>query len=191
MYRDRPLSMPMRVHFAGWESDTYRLQQNGWQLSAHEDFMYDGFQLAMRHEQYGIHGLSARVPYEYRSMMNSPLTRDFGHAMPDVPVALASRFVSQIFGTDFTKFSPIDAQPQFDTRQIQYIEDFKLFAPNLVRTQEIIVPEYDVDQLLTMILEKQQPAREEYFKRQIEGQELTSLMKPRQKFHAQIISLAA
>jgi hypothetical protein len=188
MYRDRPFSIPARVHFAGWESDTYRLQQAGWQLSAQEDIAYGSFQIAMKHEQFGIRGLSQRVPYEYMNQRHSP-GYDFG--LPDIPVALASSFHSQVIGTDFSKFSPIDAVPQFEERKIQSMDDLRIFAPNLVRTQEIIVPDYDVDQLLNMILEKQQPAREAHFKREIQGMRYDEIMKPRQKFHAQIISLVA
>lgn len=40
-------------------------------------------------------------------------------------------------------------------------------------------------------LEKQQPAREAHFKREIQGMRYDEIMKPRQKFHAQIISLVA
>lgn len=185
----RILSRPMKLHFAGWETDTYRLQQAGWQLSAEQDIMRNAFSIALQNQQYNIRGMSARVDLDYMAASRSYNSFDFG--VPEVPVMLASSFQSQLMGYDFNKYEPIDAVPQFMNQRIQRMEDMKIFAPNLVRTKEIIVPEYDVDQLLSMILEKQQPAREDYFKREIQGMHYEDIMRPQQKFHAQIISLAA
>ncbi len=50
----RILSRPLRVHWAGWETDTYRLQRSGWKISAMQDVRGNRLQMAFRHNGAGI-----------------------------------------------------------------------------------------------------------------------------------------
>jgi hypothetical protein len=91
-----------------------------------------------------------------------------------------------------TNFAAIDATPQFVTTTIKTLADFAHFGAPLARTQEIILPEENVPELLEKILKLQDPARIERIRRDVrnpEGIMIDAI--PRQKMHAQILSFAA
>ena len=97
---------------------------------------------------------------------------------------------------NFSNFSPVDMQPQMQSKtDIQTIEDMALFAGvALARTKEIVVDPATVADMMTQILKMQDPARKEYYEEQVRiagqsGQRIDAV-RPRQKFHAQIVSLA-
>ncbi|CAB4143784.1 hypothetical protein UFOVP447_238 [uncultured Caudovirales phage] len=192
-YPDKYLaSQPWKLHFAGWETDTYRLQQNGWQLSAIQDPYYDSMQIAFQHPEYRIRGISARVSgYDARSQIYNSMNRMSGEFMPTIGAHLATDFVSHTATVaPFDKFRPIDAEPQLmDMRQM--MSQNMVFAPNLARTQEIIVPEHSVDDLLNMMLEKQATNRAELIRRRVRQQGEYIDFQQRTNVHAQIVSIAA
>lgn len=190
-YPDKYLaSQPWKLHFAGWETDTYRLQQSGWQLSAVQDPCYDAMQIAFQHPEYRIRGISDRVGhYDARSMMG---WGDIdGRRYVETRAHLASDFITHTASAaPFASFKPIDAEPQLMDMQ-QMMSQNMVFAPNLARTQEIIVPEHSVDDLLNMMLEKQAANRAELIRKRVreQGQEVD--FNPRTHVHAQIVSIAA
>jgi hypothetical protein len=186
----RILSEPVRLHWAGWESDTRRLQQAGWAISAEQDIPGATMRLAMRHEGCHIQGLTDRVPWSYMQ------ETDFRVRPPLVlPVRfMASRFHVELIETpSICSFRPIDAQPQFTRSEIRSLDDLAHFAVPLARTQEIVLPEESVPELLERILKLQQPARTDRIRRQL--REEAEVMRvdaiPQQRFHAQILSFAA
>jgi hypothetical protein len=191
-YPDRYLaSQPWKLHFAGWETDTYRLQQNGWQLSAVQDPYYDAIQIAFNHPEYRIRGVSSRVNhYDARGYMGFGGMRD-GPRYMEASAHLASDFVSHAqFVAPMDRFKPIDAEPQLmDMRQM--MSQNMVFAPNLARTQEIIVPEHSVDDLLNMMIEKQAANRAELIRKRVREQGQQIDFNPRTHVHAQIVSIAA
>lgn len=106
--------------------------------------------------------------------------------------ALGRRVEIHMHGViDWTSFKPIDAHPQFVERTVASLEDLVHFAPALVRTQEIIVPEETVPDLMERILKMQDPARQARLKAELRearyGQDIRYA--PQQKFHAQILSI--
>lgn len=183
----RLLSRPVELHFAGWTSDTYRLQQAGWSIAVNEEPMYGFMSLALKHPQLNLFGSSDKFNLDYYKHASYPMD-----PIGPINVRLASNFVMQSYSykndKDWSKYQAIDAAPQWIDSPIQSLNDMKIFAPNLVRTKEIIIPEYDVDDLLNMIIEKQQPAREQRIIQAVREDEMN---RPKQTFHAQIISLAA
>lgn len=188
--RERFLSLPVTLNMAGWTSDTYRLQQAGWSLSADQDMRTMTMQMAMKHEQMGLYGMSAGIPWEF--MRDDPqFLRNV-----ELPVRWVGRdIIVQMMGSPDFNFQPIDAVPQLRVSQRKRLEDFVHFAPALARTNQIIIPEESVEELMDRILKLQQPDRVERFKRlareaQEEGRRL-DIQPAKAKFQAQIISLAA
>jgi hypothetical protein len=183
-YGDKYLaSRPMRLHFAGWETDTYRLQQNGWQLSAIQDPYYDAMQIGFQHQEYRMRGITHKIRREYDPFL-------YNH-MIEAPCHLASDFISHTASiAPFDKFQPIDAEPQFMEMR-QRMSENMMFAPNLARTQEIIVPEQSVDQLLDMMLNQQAANRAELIRKRVRQQGELIDFNQRTNVHAQIVSIAA
>lgn len=192
-YPDKYLaSQPWKLYFAGWETDTYRLQQHGWQLSAVQDPYYDSMQIAFQHPEHRIRGISSRVGHhEYRSYTGFGSSYA-GSRFMEASAHLASDFVSSgvRFAAPMENFQPIDAEPQLmDMRQM--MSQNMVFAPNLARTQEIIVPEHSVDQLLDMMLNQQAANRAELIRKRVRQQGEYIDFQQRTNVHAQIVSIAA
>jgi len=188
----RLLSYPMKVHWAGWESDTYRLQQAGWSISANQDVCRMQIRLAIRHDAAQMRGLSAGVDYDYYAMNKV----DYRTMMPVIPFNVMGRDVRVTeFGDPaaWGAYQPIDAMPQFVERRVSRLDDLVHFAPSLARTQQIILPEDSVPELLERIRKLQEPARIERLKASLDADRDGILIAahPRQKFHAQILSIAA
>jgi hypothetical protein len=182
----RFLSEPAEVLWAGFRSDTYRLQQAGWELAAEEDVMYNRIRLLMRHRDMRLYALSDDVEYQYRRLHDRRERPLAFHVVRAAHEFREERIVGR--GSMFAGFKQIDAQPQFIEREIKSIEDFKIFATPLARTEELIVEPETVAELLDKIRKMQAPeqarlrAKEARIAAPIE-------IHPRTTFHAQIISL--
>lgn len=176
----RILSRPVKLHWAGWETDTHRLQQAGWQLSAEQDICRQSMRLAIQHERYGARGMSEIAEHRYRSL--DPYDR--APFETSLNMRMGRDVLLQNFGA--TDFQAIDAQPQFTSEAPRRLEDFAHFAPQLTRTAQLLVPEESVDELLARILEKQQAAKTAYFREQVAREGAHAL--PQHRFAAQIIA---
>lgn len=186
----RFLSRPIKIHWAGWETDTVRLQQAGWSLSAEEDVAYGSMMVAMRHDGYGMRGVTDVQRVDYYRLMS-----DYGDAWRDISLRarLGSHSRVELVCMGEPRFRAIDAMPQTSEFSVRTLDDIAHFATPLARTREIMVPEPSVSDLLAKILELQEPAKNAYFRdlvdRDRRGEHLQEY--PRRKFHAQIVSLAA
>lgn len=179
----RILSRPLRVHWAGWETDTYRLQKCGWKLSAYQDVRGNRLQMALRHDGAGIEGITQVLDYRYEQALD---LRERGYVdgvVLNVQRMLGETVMVRCEG-EMGVWSPIDAEPRYTTSRIERLEDLAHFAGLLIRTNEIIVPEESVPELLERILKLQQPGRIDRIREELRGEK-----RPEQKFHAQIISL--
>lgn len=189
--QQRLLSWPLKLHWAGWEATTYSLQQAGWQLSAQQDVTRGAIRIAMKHAGHQCFGLTAMMDFNFMTALSGV------GDMPNITIpvqAMAQRMMIQLHETaSLTAFKPIDATPQIAAYKVTTLDDFAHFAPPLVRTTEIILPEEDVPAMLARILELQKPAKTEYLKQKLAedrtGMHIDAM--PQQKFHAQILSIAA
>lgn len=183
---ERILSRPVRLHWAGWETDTVRLQQNGWQLSAEQDVYRNEMRLAIKHESARVYGISSRVPWEYMAELQH------FQGVPTLPMQyMAARAEIIHHETGPLAFAPIDAMPQIATARRVHMDDFAHFAAPLARTQQIIIPDEDVTALMDRILKLQDPARMERIREEVRrsndpGSHYTA--QRQQRMHAQIIS---
>jgi hypothetical protein len=199
----RLVSAPIPIRFAGWESNTYRLQQCGWQLSAREDsirnVMRPQLQLALKHPDLQIRALTTPIDVDYLGM-----SRGAGHSI--VEGLMRMGLDVQMFGSTLilnvmhqgpVEFRPIDAQPMWEDPACSTttnIDDLKIFADaQLVRTEEVIVMPDNVPELMAHILKLQDPKQAEIRERVRKDKLVNGLqledVRPRQRFHAQILSL--
>ena len=181
---ERLLSAPHEVHFCGFRSDTYRLQQAGWQLSVNQDSLgyRPSLQLAMHNKDFGGYMLAEAIEWDaFRPMgMHERLTFIVRRVCADIMV---------MQGLDFNLFEPIDARPQYVTTERKSIKDFNIFASQLVRTEEIIIEPQSVAECLDLIRKMQAPELAAIRQRNAnrDFSEATNQV----KFHAQVMSLAA
>lgn len=182
------LSKPFDIIWGGFRASSIQLQQMGWELSAEQDYSRYGLRIALRHREHQMYGISEVVEVDY-------FDRSYATRLPPVHILNMGSKVQVILRDDLSAFTPIDAMPQVVPFQetVKDIEDFSIFATPLVRTEEIIVEPQTVAECLEHIkriqLPEQAAIRERNRLREArEGREVEAM--PRQKFHAQILSIA-
>lgn len=180
----RLLSRPLRVHWAGWETNTFRLQKAGWKLSAMQDIRGSRLQLAFQHSGRRCEAISQVIDYKFEQALDMRNREYVENVVLQVDGMMADPLHVSISGSVNMAWGPIDCEPRYTEERIVRLEDLVHFAGPLIRTQEIIVPEESIPQLLEKILKLQQPARMARIREELRGEHRLE-----QKFHAQIISL--
>jgi hypothetical protein len=183
----RILNEPCEVHFAGFRTDTYRLQQAGWQLSMEQDIARMSIRLAMRFEPARLYMVSNAVEHFY---LQHGCVRPVFHVQH-----CASNITVQLMESSFD-FEPIDATPAYVTTERKSIEDFGIFAPLQTRTEEILVEPQSVAECLELIKKLQAPdlaaiRKRNEQRRRDQGSRDYGNTGPLTQLHAQIVTLAA
>lgn len=159
----RMLSPDVDVYWMGWRSTTHELGRYGWDLSAHEQPRDNRIQIAIRHNQAGIYGMSdtvrhryhddwARKYYDGNGMTNSPLS---------FRMTLAHSIAIHNAGLPMTLWEPVDPLPTVQLMDIQRIEDLRIFRTIPSGEKDIILPPPSFDQILQMALDHQAPKQKE------------------------------
>lgn len=181
----RLLSRPQRVHLLGFESDTYRMQQCGWDLSVDEEHYGMYLQVVARHRDAQLVLVSNRISLDYRTPYSELEPTQVIHF---VGIARAMEVVRA--NINLSRFEPIDATPQLielDSERIAAGDAHRIFAPAQRRTEEIIVEPATVASLLEEIKKLQLPEQDAIRQRNRAREGFD--VRPRQTLHAQIITL--
>lgn len=186
----RVLSRPIKLVWAGWETDTYRLQQAGWRLSVDQDFYGQRMRIMMSHSVMQMQAICDEVAFDYyRAAMDweGLYIRDMV-----VPCQAMGRTVQiHMHGTSpiFDRARPIDAQMQMVQNNLSDLHQLVHFAPALTRTHELILPEAEVPDLIQAILERQDPDRQKRLREALRAEQRgVSSAGPGHEFCAQIIA---
>lgn len=179
----RVLSEPCEVVWAGFRSNTYALQQAGWEIAAEEDFVEGRIRLMLRHQDMNLYAMSEHRNFNFFQAAREYVRPPVFHVINAAPrIEVMRTMLSE------PSFKQIDAMPQYATR-VDSIEDMGIFATPLARTEEIIVEPADVYALLEQIRTMQAPEQAEIRKRERRRDEGTRIEAvARQQFHAQILS---
>jgi len=182
--RSHILSRPCEVVWAGFRSNTYLLQQKGWEIAAQEEPAFGRASLILRHRDMRLYAICAETEFDFMRNARS----GFQQALPVFEVIHVANNI-EVFriDTSVSSFHQIDAAPQFVNTELKSIDDFKIFATPLVRTEELIVEPADVSALLEKIKSMQSPEQKNIRERNRRRENDT---RPSQVFHAQIISLS-
>jgi hypothetical protein len=148
------------IQWAGWTTDTYGLQQQGWQISVQESHATMEMRIAIKHPSglYGwTKGLNLRGFGMDRKSFHSGMAVQLEYLGPDLQMTRRTYHLESI---DFDKFQPVDATPGFVETEVMGIDDFNIFRP-LKKESEIIIPQQNVSELLHKISELQAPKQDE------------------------------
>lgn len=191
---ERIFNRPLQVRWGGWRTDTLQLQREGWELAVEQDIQQMAMRMSMRHRDFRMYGVSNLFDFDY-----------FRYAEPSASLAgvyieiihMVSNLTTQIAEQGesmFARMHAIDAVPQFVNMERKSIEDFGFFSTPLVRTQELIVDPARIGEILAQIQAAQLPEQaairaRESLRDKREGMAFDA--RPKQTFHAQILSIAA
>ena len=174
----------IRVRWAGWESDSYSLQQEGWQIAAEQGLIetkYDSLigRVALKHPNFNMYALSQNFEFSRSSLLMDGRYTRFEHdvagsfeeqLMKRIPYInicyMASRMVVNI-SEDISRLQPVDARPVYDGAyrmlgegtdiircERKDINDLMIFKP-IAKDKEFIIQQAAVPELLDIILDKQ------------------------------------
>lgn len=182
----RLLSKPVKVHWLGWETDTYRLQQAGWELSMDQDPYRRVMRMVVRHRTEAFIGQTNDIPMELARGPYDDIP--YSHIWQMRHMGREIRVHEHGPVSAYVNFKAVDAKPQLSFERVTSLKDLVPFAgAPIVRNQALILPEATVDDLLAGILERQEEAKMAFFEDLVQREGEVDRAPP--KFHAQIISL--
>jgi len=199
---ERILSQPIRVYFAGFESDTLRMQHVGWELSAQENIHDLTMQVAFRHKQMKIFALSDKIAFNYieacdnhnyaksTSLHIRNIAENIYFAVPHAfqeSLSTSGNINTTTYyrGAQTPAYMPVNATPKYTDCSLDEIAFFNREPHNkiIVPEKQIVIPEQDIESLLDQILDKHKDTNRKYHEK------MQSQSQPT-KVAAQIISIA-
>ncbi len=143
----RLLSRPIRVFWMGWETDTYKLQQNGWKIAVKQDIYRDYYEFLFRHEQMDLTALSAALQI-HQVLTDVNMGGQYAAQLPPLTI---ERVVSRIEvyrdrerGNYFDDFVQIDAKPRMTSQKVSRLEDSNVFAVAIDKAEEVVIDRADM-----------------------------------------------
>lgn len=175
---ERLLSQPVNVRWLGWETDTYRLQEAGWELSAQEDISRQRMNILMRHKEANIRGMCEAMDWDYFRNERSGYDNN-PHSMRNTSTfgaRLAMDFIVNHHqaGMSFDNFNPIDARPMYQeiTMERRSLDDLAHFRKLEKPSDEIYLRKASMAEIMEMALEKQEPNQDRIRKKMVRDNEL-------------------
>lgn len=183
------LSQPVRLRWLGWESNTFALQEAGWEVSARQNLEYQKMQLAFRHKEMQMHGLSDYLDFDYFQKRNILYPVSDINQMPTFGCNIANNIVIQIQSTPpmSESFNPIDARPiysEFESCNLDTIAHFRKIETG---ENEIFLKRASMDDILNMALSKQEPRQEQIRKEMVRRNEFDVMRKSQLKANLRLV----
>ena len=136
------LSYPVRVYWAGFESDTHKLQQAGWAIAVDYEPYRQAYRLAFSHRMMRLYAITAEETIDnYSNVMGPGMESHFPvfqiqHCAPSIEVLRIT--------DNLSNFKAMDAEPMMVNQEITRIEDMNIFNVPMTRTEEILVDKADM-----------------------------------------------
>lgn len=158
-------SPPMKLHWAGWTSDTWTLQRAGWDVSVSENYDAMTFnlniQMALRYRDlYAISARASLPPGRGNMRYDMDMLREMSINIDQMGADIISRPYVYHTLLNWSDFSPVDTRPDYVEVDSQSMRNANIFR-KIESANDIVVPEYSVQQLLDMALEMQAPKQRE------------------------------
>ena len=181
-------SSPIKIIWAGFESDTLRLQNNGWSLAIEDehDFVFARHRIRfiLRHEMLDLHALTDIEEVDGSRLLdfkNIPCLFNIRVMARDIHFRSVPAF-------NFAAISQIDARPEMVEITDQSIRDLQIFKTLIKPDHALIIEPDQISSLLEKIVACQSPKQAE-IKERIRKSDARDNFK--QTLHAQILSIAA
>lgn len=184
-------SKPIKICWAGFESDTLKLQNNGWQLAIEDHFSHflyrHSLRFILRHEEMRIDAITDISEIDFHEFMHWEHTLRM-----NICVIAKEVMMIQIPAFDLHRIYQVEAMPSYvsiDMQQkIEPLSSLKLFNTIVKPDNALIIEPDRISDILAQIVDAQSPKQAEIRER-MKRQELREDYK--QTLHAQIISVAA
>jgi hypothetical protein len=185
-------SAPITIRFAGFESDTLTLQNNGWQLALEDEFDHMLYRHRMRfilkHDMLNLYCLSNIEEIDYHSIYNMNDMFEISKKVHIFQIQVIARDVvlKGLQPINMDCVNQIDAMPEIvEIQQLSLLPIFK----TIVQPDNALIVEPDkISALLEQIVACQSPKQAEIRERMKKSEGRENF---KQTLHAQILSVAA
>lgn len=154
----------------GWKTTIFELAQQGWNIYTEKNIYERRFNLAFEHYEYKVVGLSVGLDETWIYAIRDDTGWARGHKgesgsfFPTIPVQYLNFKINiNIVGSNptFNRFTQVDKVYSYPDPN--YTIDLTSLFPKkeLVKENNIIVPEYTIPELMKFIKEKQAPKQKE------------------------------
>lgn len=176
----RILSRPINILWAGWETNTRRLQAAGWQLSAYEDIAgrYGSpvLAVAFKHPTLRVSGVTRLHEWRYNVEFDPRVMygTDTGLNLEAHDMGVRQRTVipPPRYHDEKIWFDAIDARPVFSEEPVQRLEDYAHFKYIERDAKQIFLDETSAEELVELAMERQKPVADKMRKRLLEDREI-------------------
>jgi len=161
-YSPRMISPPVRLFWAGWTSNTYELQNHGWDISASQNIYENSMQLALRHRGLDVRGLTNHFDFDYHRyhLDGYHQQREMIRNLLVQVMHFAPQFSIQTHNFP-TTWVPVDAVPSIEHGEVHSMEDLVLFRSLPPSENDIVIEPPSFDDILQMALDHQAPKQKE------------------------------
>ena len=185
-------SLPISIRWAGFESDTLKLQRNGWSLAVEDVFNHVLDRHAMRFilkhkmlELYCITDVEEFQFFDLQQRMDGSIPLHF-----NIHVVARDIVYTQIPAFNIASIYEIDATPDFIEMDRHSIKNLSVFKTLIQPDNALIVEPDQISSLLEKIVACQSPKQAEIRER-LRRSEARENMNMKQTLHAQILTVAA
>jgi len=168
----RLLSRPVEIYWAGWRTTTLDLAKAGWQLSVDQDIRHQRMALAMQLEidkRTFVRGIALSQPFSYYHMRSEH--DSFNAPLVDVKLDFLGNYI-QVHTTEPVKLLPADPLPSISYGAIHSLEDLAHFKTVNPDTNQILLEQASLDDVLSYALQRQAPNQERIRKELVKRKEM-------------------
>lgn len=184
-------SAPFKIYWAGFESDTLTLQNNGWNVAVEDRFDYlfgmHEVRFILRHEMLDLYCVTYMNTFEFQDLTNLAF-KDSKHLQFRIQVIGKNIHYQTLPEFCFSSIQEIDCRPSFTEVNYGSISDLSIFKTLIKPDSALIVEPEKISELLKKIVEAQAPNQAEIRERIRRGEARDNV---KQTLHAQILSVAA
>jgi hypothetical protein len=142
------LSRPVRVFWAGWESDTFRLQQCGWKIAVKQDMYRDYYEFLFKHKEVDLVAMSPGMTI-HQAITDWQTGGQYAQQLPPIQITRVARTIElyrdiAVEDNLFNSYTMIDARPQMAERKTHRLEDSNVFAVAINEEKEIVIDQADM-----------------------------------------------
>ena len=185
-------STPFKIVWAGFESDTLRLQNNGWTLAIEDrcDFLFSRHEVRfiLRHEMLNLYAYTFVNSFDF-----SDLTAYMGQYKDHLKFSIQVIAKDVVFNSMTMPFkmdaiTEVDCRPEFVQINNQNLSGLGIFKTLIKPDNALIVEPHRISELLQKIVEAQAPNQAE-IREKLKRSDARNQY--HQTLHAQILSVAA
>lgn len=145
---NRILSRPIRVFWAGWETDTFKLQQSGWKIAVKQDMYRDYYEFLFRNDFMNLTALSAAMQI-HQLITDHKMGGQYAAQLPPLVIEKVAPTIEILRDARhennfFDDFKMIDARPRMESMRVSSLQESCVFAYAIDQAEEVVVDRADM-----------------------------------------------